>query len=118
MANMDHVRRTMAGSFVAVALFSFGTVPVVAQESIAAEISIKNRQFEPSEIQVAAGKQIALTVKNLDVTPAEFESVALRVEKVIAGHSQAIIRLRPTQPGRYNFVDDFHQSTKGVLIVQ
>jgi len=54
----------------------------------------------------------------LDATPMEFESVSLRVEKVVTASSEGVINLRPLQPGQYNFFDDFHQQTAGVLIVQ
>jgi len=59
-----------------------------------------------------------LHVKNLDPTPMEFESVSLRVEKVVTGNGEGLIRLRPLSPGRYNFFDDFHQQTTGVLVVR
>jgi hypothetical protein len=48
----------------------------------------------------------------------EFESVSLRVEKVVAGNGEGVINLRPLTPGRYNFFDDFHPDAKGVLVVQ
>jgi len=48
----------------------------------------------------------------------EFESVSLRVEKVVTGNGEGIIRLRPLEAGRYNFFDDFHQETTGVLVVR
>jgi hypothetical protein len=57
-------------------------------------------------------------VKNLDSTPMEFESVSLRVEKVVTANSEGIIRLRPLSPGRYNFFDDFNQAANGVLVVR
>jgi hypothetical protein len=47
----------------------------------------------------------------------EFESVSLRVEKVIAANGEGIVNLRPLQPGRYNFFDDFNPQTKGTLVV-
>ncbi len=51
-------------------------------------------------------------------TPMEFESVSLRVEKVVTGNGEGIIRLRPLEAGRYNFFDDFHQETNGILVVR
>jgi hypothetical protein len=48
----------------------------------------------------------------------EFESVSLRVEKVVAGNGRGAINLRPLAPGRYKFFDDFNQQAKGVLVVQ
>jgi hypothetical protein len=90
-----------------------------AQEGAAVvHLSVKNHQFVPAEIKGPANRPITLRIKNLDAKPMEFESVSLRVEKVIAGNSEGIINLRPLQPGRYNFLDDFNQSTKGTLVIQ
>jgi hypothetical protein len=94
------------------------THQIRAQEPVTLQISVKNRQFEPAEIQAPANKPIVLRVKNLDATPMEFESASLRVEKVVTANSEGVINLRPLQPGRYNFFDDFHQQTTGVLIIQ
>ena len=57
-------------------------------------------------------------MKNLDATPMEFESVSLRVEKVVAPGGEGVINIRPLAPGRYEFIDDFHQEARGTLIVQ
>ena len=81
-------------------------------------ISVKNHRFEPAELTAPANKPIVLKVKNLDPTPMEFESVTLRVEKVVVGNGEGVIRLRPLSPGRYKFFDDFHQETNGVLVVK
>jgi len=88
-----------------------------AQEA-SVSISVKNHQFQPAQISAPANVPIVLHVKNLDSTPMEFESVSLRVEKVVVGNGEGIIRLRPLSPGRYNFFDDFHQETNGVLVVR
>jgi hypothetical protein len=48
----------------------------------------------------------------------EFESVSLRVEKVIAAGSEGVVNVRALAPGRYEFFDDFHQETRGVLVVE
>jgi hypothetical protein len=44
--------------------------------------------------------------------------VSLRVEKVVAGNSEGVIRLRPLEVGSYNFFDDFNPQTTGVLVVR
>ena len=48
----------------------------------------------------------------------EFESVSLRVEKVIPAGGEGTVHVRALAPGRYEFLDDFHQETRGTLIVQ
>jgi len=94
------------------------TLAAQAQQSASLSINVKNHQFQPAELQAPANVPITLRVKNLDPTPMEFESVSLRVEKVVTGNGEGIIRLRPLSPGRYNFFDDFHQQTNGVLVVR
>jgi hypothetical protein len=89
-----------------------------AQQAASVSISVKNHRFQPAEIHAPAKVPIELRVKNLDPTPMEFESVSLRVEKVVPGNSEGIIRLRPLEAGRYNFFDDFNQQTTGVLVVR
>jgi hypothetical protein len=82
------------------------------------QITVQNHQFSPSELRAPANKPIVIVIKNNDATPMEFESVSLRVEKIIAAKSQGSIRLRALSPGRYEFFDDFNQSTRGGLTVQ
>jgi hypothetical protein len=89
-----------------------------AQQATNITLSVKNHRFEPAEIIAPANTPIMLRIRNLDPTPMEFESVSLRVEKVVTGNGEGIIRLRPLAPGRYRFFDDFHQETNGVLVVR
>ncbi len=89
-----------------------------AQEAATLTISIKSHRFQPAELQAPANVPIMLHVKNLDATPMEFESVTLRVEKVVTGNGEGVIRLRPLAPGRYKFFDDFNQQANGVLVVK
>ena len=93
-------------------------LPAGAQQTATVTISVKNHRFQPAQIQAPAKVPIELHVKNLDPTPMEFESVSLRVEKVVAGNSEGIIRLRPLDPGTYNFFDDFNQAANGTLVVK
>ena len=93
-------------------------LPANAQQAASVTVSVKNHRFQPAEVQAPAKVPIELRIKNLDPTPMEFESVRLRVEKVVSGNSEGIIRLRPLEPGRYNFFDDLHQETTGVLVVR
>ena len=102
----------------ATVLPAIGFGPARAQESVTIQLSLKNQRFQPAEIRAPAGRRITLRIKNLDATAAEFESVSLRVEKVIAGNSEASINIRPLQPGRYEFFDDFHQESRGTLVIQ
>jgi hypothetical protein len=88
-----------------------------ADEPVMLSLSIKDHQFEPAEVHAPAGKPIVFTIKNLGSIASEFESGALHVEKVIPPGGQAIVHVRPLEPGRYNFFDDFHRQTQGFLVV-
>lgn len=82
-------------------------------------LTLQNHLFSPTEITIPADQKVKLVVKNLDATPAEFESHDLNREKVIAGKSEATILVGPLKAGAYSFVDEFHEDTaKGTLIVK
>ena len=89
-----------------------------AQDAVTVNITLKDHRFQPAEPHAPAGKPITIVLKNLDPTPAEFESNMLRVEKVVTGGGTIIMRIRPLEPGRYRFFDDFHQETQGYLVVR
>ncbi len=81
--------------------------------------TLKAHRFEPSELKVPANRRIRLTVHNQDPTPEEFESQALKREKVIAAGAKGVILIGPLKPGRYEFVGEYHPATaKGVLIAE
>ena len=111
------IGRVVAALFAA-ALFVLGASASSAQEAAVVNITVKNHRFEPAEPHAPANRPLVLRVRNMDAAPMEFESVTLRVEKVIAGNSEGTINVRALAPGRYGFFDDFHQSTRGTLIVQ
>ena len=106
------------------AMTLFGTAALFASEHTNAEqsasvaISVKDHRFQPSQISAPANRPISIRVKNLDSAPMEFESTSLRVEKVIAAGSEGVVNVRALAPGRYEFFDDFHQQTRGTLVVQ
>jgi len=90
-----------------------------AEEPFAATVTIRNHRFEPSEIRVPAGKRISLTVINADRLSEEFDSSALKVEKVIAGKSQGVVHIRPLDSGSYDFIGEYHEQTaKGRVIAE
>ena len=99
-----------------VGLLAFGTAAARADDYV---LTIKNHRFSPAEIKVPANQRVAITVINDDATPEEFESSALKVEKVIAGKSRAVVRIGPLKPGRYPFIGEYNEATaKGTLIAE
>lgn len=97
----------------------FVSRPALAEDITSVEVRIKDHRFSPSEAHVRAGKPTLLTIKNEDPTAEEFDSPALKVEKVIAGGRSATVRLRPLGAGRYPFVGEYHSDTaQGVVIAE
>jgi cupredoxin-like protein len=81
--------------------------------------TIKDHKFDPAEIKVPANKRVVITVINNDPTPEEFDSTALKVEKVIPGNSKGVVRIGPLKPGKYPFIGEYHEATaKGVVIAE
>ena len=82
-------------------------------------ITLKNNQFSPKELTLPAGQKIKIIVKNLDPTPAEFESSDLNREKIVGANSEIIVFIGPLDAGKYGYFDDFHrESTKGIIIAK
>jgi Cupredoxin-like domain len=117
---MQLARIRIPYAFIALAIATVFWLPVGAHAQNAATvvITIKNHRFQPAQYRAPANRPITLQIRNQDPTPMEFESVSLRVEKVVAGNGQGTINLRPLSPGSYNFFDDFNPKAKGVLVVQ
>jgi plastocyanin len=76
-------------------------------------LTLKNHTFEPKVLKVPAGKKVKIVVVNQDATPAEFESKPLNREKVIPGKSSGVINVGPLKPGRYDFVEEYHETETG-----
>jgi len=107
-----------ARSAMLAAALAIGATQVALAQDTTLQLTVQNGQFSPSELQAPANKPLVIVVKNNGAKPMEFESVSLRVEKVIAGKSQGSVRVRALAPGRYEFFDDFNKNTRGTLVVQ
>lgn len=92
-------------------------VPAFADAPI--PVTLKNHKFSPATIHVKAGQPSVIALTNNDETAEEFDSTALKVEKVVAGHSSGNVRLRPLAPGKYPFMGEYHSETaQGVVIAE
>lgn len=89
-----------------------------AADDASFELSLKEHKFTPAELTVPADRRLKLTIKNLDTTPAEFESHAFKAEKVVPGGGEVSVYIGPLKAGTYGFFDDFHGQTKGSLIAK
>jgi len=81
-------------------------------------ITIKDHAFVPAEVKIPAGAKVELTIRNEQAVPAEFESASLHREKVVSPGSAISVYVGPLQRGRYEFFDDFHPATRGVVVVE
>ncbi len=99
-------------------VLTVGGAPVRADDAVQLSVTMKDRVFDPAELHAAPGKQIVIHVKNLNSIVTEFESSDLHFEKILPVGSEGVVYVRPQQPGRYKFFDDFHHETQGVLVVQ
>ncbi|MFO1247618.1 MAG: cupredoxin domain-containing protein [Alphaproteobacteria bacterium] len=93
------------------------SVPASADEPIV--VHLKNHKFSPSVIKVKANKPAMIQLFNDDDSADEFDSSALKIERVVPGHNKANIRLRALAPGKYPFMGEFHAATaQGVVIAE
>ena len=96
-----------------------GAPLAIADEPTKIGVTLKDHKFSPAEPTAPAGKPIVIEVENQDKTPAEFESKALRIEKVVPGGGKITVQVRALAPGRYRFFDDYHESTtEGFLVTK
>ncbi len=114
------MRRLLAAIFAAVP----AVVPMVfADAALAADgeyvLIIKDHMFQPSTLEVPAGKKLVLVVENQDAAAEEFESTDFKAEKIIGGGKTGRINVGPLKPGEYKFFGEFNLETaKGTLVAK
>ncbi len=83
------------------------------------EIALKDAAFTPAEIHVAADKAFVIKLKNENAAPAELEAKDLKIEKVVAGNSEIVVKVKGMPAGKYLFVDEYQEDVaKGYVIVE
>ena len=88
-------------------------------EDNGAAITLKDHKFTPAEIHVKANTPTTVKLANDDDQTEEFDSTALKIEKIVTGHSTGTMRWRPLAPGRYPFMGEFHAETaQGVVVAE
>ena len=71
----------------------------------------------PRRLEVPANRRFKIELHNVGKTPAEFESLQLRKEKVLAPGAKSFIVIRTLDPGEYDFFDDFHPNAPPAVLV-
>ena len=82
------------------------------------KLEMNDGKLTPTRIEVPAGPRITIEVRNTGKGAAEFESVQLRKEKVLAPGADSFVVIAPLSPGEYKFFDDFHQQAQGVIVAK
>ena len=80
-------------------------------------IEFKDGVVTPAKLQVPASTRIILTLVNSGKTPAEFESVSLHKEKVLAPGVTMDMAINTLDPGVYHFFDDFHPGVPNAVLI-
>lgn len=115
-------KQLLAGLAMASALLAglLGTsVTASAADLPTFRLELKDGKMIPQRIQVPAGVKIKIEVFNTGTSPAEFESVQLRKEKVLSPGTNSFVVIAPMQPGEYKFFDDFHPAAgEGVIVAK
>jgi heme/copper-type cytochrome/quinol oxidase subunit 2 len=90
-----------------------------AADDAAFSLTLKDHHFAPAELIIPANQRVRLVVKNLDPTPAEFESDDFKAEKVVPAGREVSFTIGPLKPGTYEFHDEYHEAeSKSRLIAK
>ena len=97
-------------------VLAFGFAALLAAPALADEVPLfklvaRDGVFEPTTIEVPAGKRVRLEIHNQGKTPMEFESRDLKQEKVIPPGGKATVTISAMKAGEYRFFDEFHEKT-------
>lgn len=110
------LRRPIVAGCVGIALAHASFVGAWAEDPTF-RIEFKDGTTSPLHLEVPAKTRFRLELVNLGETPAEFESLELRKEKVVAPHSQTVMVIRSLDPGEYPFFDDFHPGGAPAVLI-
>ena len=72
---------------------------------------MKDCRITPEKLEVPANTRFRLEVKNEGPGAAEFESLELKKELVLAPSVARTTVFAPMKPGTFKFFDDFHPET-------
>ena len=89
------------------ALAAFAST-AIADDVAKLTIVARDGFFRPPNLEVPAGKRIKIEIVNDGRTPIEFESLPLKVEKVLAPGATSSVVINPLKPGEYPFFDEFN----------
>ncbi len=85
--------------------------PAIADDMPTIKLLMKEGRLYPETLEVPAMTRFRLEVKNEGPGAAEFESLELKKELVLAPGVTRSLVFFPMKPGTYKFFDDFHPET-------
>ena len=83
----------------------------LAEDLATFKLVARDGKFDPTVVEVPAGKRFKLEVSNEGKSAIEFESRDLKQEKVIPPGRKATVTINALKPGEYRFFDEFHEKT-------
>ena len=94
--------------------------PAMAQDDMPTfQVIVNDGQISTRRIEVPAKTRFRVVMVNKGKTAAEFESLPLGIELVVAPGLTRSRVLPGKSPGEYKFFDEFHMNTtQGVFIVK
>jgi hypothetical protein len=111
--------KTLATSILVLGTLLFFTLTAHADEMPTFKLVLKSGQITPQTLEVPANTRFRLAITNAGADAAEFESLELRKESVLAPGVTRNQIFAPLKPGRYAFFDDFHlDGDKGVIVAK
>ena len=82
------------------------------------KLVIRDHKFAPADLVAPAGEVFELEVENFGPGVEEFESTAMRIEKILLSGKSSVFRVGPLKSGSYDMFGDFHpDSCRGTLKV-
>lgn len=89
----------------------------IADDMPTFKVLMKDGKIIPATVEVPASTRFRLEIKNEGPGAAEFESIELKKELVLAPGVTRNMVFFPMKPGTYKFFDDFHPETGQARIV-
>lgn len=115
---MNRLRKLAAMSLAVSAGWIASAASAQAADLPTFKLEMNDGKLNPARIEVPAGQRFKIEVHNIGKGAAEFESLQLRKEKVLAPGADSFVVIAPLDAGEYKFFDDFHQTAQGVIVAK
>jgi hypothetical protein len=114
---LTDLRKAVGAALFAVLAAICLAADVRADEMPVFAVEMKDGAITPLRLEVPAQRTFKIELHNTGSTPAEFESVELHREKVLAPQSTSFVVIKNLAPGEYKIFDDFHPDAPRAVLV-